>query len=86
MTSVAPRDPQLPFNWEGNTMPKFSWMLWLLPVAVWAVYMCWASGYQAGYTEGHEQAWVNARSALTPRLGGDMLTQHSVDEDVMHLH
>ncbi len=47
-------------------MTKHSWMLWLAPAAVWAVYMCWLTGYQNGYEQGHNEGWETARTALMP--------------------
>lgn len=47
-------------------MTKHSWMLWMAPVAVWAVYMCWLTGYQSGYDQGHTAGWDTARSAFMP--------------------
>jgi hypothetical protein len=43
---------------------KHSWMLWLAPLTVWAVYMCWLTGYRSGYEQGHVEAWDSARQAL----------------------
>ena len=48
-------------------MTKHSWMLWMAPVAAWTVYMCWLSGYQNGYEQGHTAGWDTARNALMPR-------------------
>ena len=38
-----------------------SWKLWLAPFALWGVYVCWHSGYQSGYAEGHQTAWQMSR-------------------------
>ncbi len=47
-------------------MTKHSWTLWLAPAAVWAVYMCWLTGYQNGYEQGHNAGWETARSSFMP--------------------
>lgn len=47
-------------------MTKHGWMLWLAPVAVWGVYMCWLSGYQSGYDQGHCEGWDTARASFMP--------------------
>ncbi len=47
-------------------MSKHGWMLWVAPAAIWAVYMCWLTGYQSGYEQGHSAAWASARAALVP--------------------
>lgn len=41
-----------------------SWKLWLAPFALWGVYVCWHSGYQSGYAEGHQTAWLMSRPTL----------------------
>lgn len=38
-----------------------SWKLWLAPFALWGIYVCWHSGYQSGYAEGHQTAWQMSR-------------------------
>uniref|UniRef100_A0A7C2JZJ5 Uncharacterized protein n=1 Tax=Schlesneria paludicola TaxID=360056 RepID=A0A7C2JZJ5_9PLAN len=45
-------------------MTKHLWMLWLVPVACWAVYMCWLTGYQNGYAAGHTDGWNTARRVI----------------------
>uniref|UniRef100_A0A7C2JYX8 LemA family protein n=1 Tax=Schlesneria paludicola TaxID=360056 RepID=A0A7C2JYX8_9PLAN len=45
-------------------MSKNSWLIWLVPAAAWAVYMCWLAGYRSGYEQGHTEAWDSARKAL----------------------
>jgi hypothetical protein len=47
-------------------MSKHGWMLWLAPVAAWAVYMCWLTGFQTGYDAGHTDGWATARKAFMP--------------------
>ena len=45
-------------------MTIVSWKLWLIPFAFWGVYLCWNSGYQSGYAEGHQTAWRMSRSIV----------------------
>ncbi len=40
------------------------WKLWIVPVGLWALYVCWHTGYQAGYSDGHETAWQMSRPAM----------------------
>ena len=42
-----------------------SWKLWLIPFALWGVFVCWNSGYQSGYAEGHQTAWKMSRPDLS---------------------
>ena len=42
-------------------MANQSWKLWLVPFGFWGLYVCWYSGYQSGYADGHETAWNMAR-------------------------
>lgn len=37
-------------------MANQSWKLWLIPFGLWGLYLCWYSGYQLGYADGHETA------------------------------
>lgn len=48
-------------------MNKHGWMLWLAPVAVWTVYMCWLTGFNSGYEAGHTDGWATARKVLMPQ-------------------
>jgi hypothetical protein len=50
----------------GLSMTKHGWMLWLAPIAVWAVYMCWLTGFQSGYEAGHNDGWDTARRSFMP--------------------
>ncbi len=45
-------------------MANQSWKLWLVPFGLWGLYVCWHSGYQSGYADGHETAWSMARPSL----------------------
>lgn len=47
-------------------MSKHAWLIWATPVALWAVYMCWLSGYQVGYEEGHDSGWQSAYRLYLP--------------------
>lgn len=41
-----------------------SWKLWLVPLSLWGLYLCWHTGYQSGYADGHETAWRMSRPAF----------------------
>ncbi|MBC8113019.1 MAG: hypothetical protein H7062_01455 [Candidatus Saccharimonas sp.] len=45
-------------------MANQSWKLWLVPFGLWGLYLCWYSGYQSGYADGHETAWSMSRQSL----------------------
>ena len=45
-------------------MANQSWKLWLVPFGLWGLYLCWYSGYQSGYADGHETAWSMSRPSL----------------------
>lgn len=45
-------------------MANQTWKLWLVPFGLWGLYLCWYSGYQSGYAEGHETAWDMAQPHL----------------------
>ena len=45
-------------------MANQSWKMWLVPFGLWALYLCWYSGYQSGYADGHETAWGMSRPSL----------------------
>ena len=59
-------------------MSKHCWLLWLVPAAFWAVSMCWLTGYQNGYEQGHSAGWETARHAFTPQFS----QSSSPDRDV----
>lgn len=41
-----------------------SWKLWLVPLALWGLYLSWHTGYQSGYADGHDTAWSMSRPSL----------------------
>ena len=43
-----------------HIMAKRIWLIWLVPFTAWGLYWCWSSGYNAGYEEGHQEAWSRA--------------------------
>ena len=45
-------------------MANQNWKLWLVPFGLWGLYLCWYSGYQSGYADGHETAWSMSRPSL----------------------
>ena len=45
-------------------MANQSWKLWLVPFGLWGLYLCWYSGYQSGYADGHETAWNMSQPSL----------------------
>lgn len=45
-------------------MANQSWKLWLVPFGLWGLYLCWYSGYQSGYADGHETAWSMSQPSL----------------------
>ena len=45
-------------------MANQTWKLWLVPFGLWGLYLCWYSGYQSGYADGHETAWSMSRPSL----------------------
>ena len=45
-------------------MANQSWKMWLVPFGLWALYLCWYSGYQSGYADGHETAWSMSQPSL----------------------
>jgi len=45
-------------------MANLNWKVWLVPFGFWGLYLCWYSGYQSGYADGHETAWDMARPNL----------------------
>lgn len=52
-------------------MKNHAWILWLAPIGVWAVYMCWLTGFQSGYDAGHNDGWATARRAFMPQWRGE---------------
>jgi hypothetical protein len=62
-----------------------SWKLWIIPLGLWGLYLCWHCGYQSGYAEGHETAWRMSRPSAEIRIAdnsaaslGDLVSE--VDE------
>lgn len=50
---------------SGNqAASRTSWMLWLVPLGLWAVYLCWLTGYRNGYESGHDDGWNTARKTI----------------------
>jgi hypothetical protein len=47
-------------------MAKHGWLVWLTPLACWAIYMCWLTGYQSGYQVGHVDGWDTAHRVSLP--------------------
>lgn len=45
-------------------MANQNWKLWLVPFGLWGLYLCWYSGYQSGYADGHETAWSMSRPSF----------------------
>lgn len=45
-------------------MANQTWKLWAVPFGLWGLYLCWYSGYQSGYADGHETAWSMSRPSL----------------------
>jgi hypothetical protein len=41
-----------------------NWKLWMIPFAAWLVVMAWYTGYQSGYSEGHQTAWQMSRPTI----------------------
>jgi hypothetical protein len=41
-----------------------NWKLWIIPFAIWALFLSWHSGYQSGYQEGHATAWEMSRPSV----------------------
>jgi hypothetical protein len=48
----------------AHARSRLSWPLWLVPLACWAVYLCWMAGYQNGYESGHDDGWNRARKVI----------------------
>jgi hypothetical protein len=48
-----------------------SWKLWIIPLGLWGLYLCWHCGYQSGYAEGHETAWRMSRPTLGIQVAGN---------------
>ena len=39
-------------------MSKMGRTFWIVALGVWGLYSCWHFGYQSGYADGHETAWL----------------------------
>jgi hypothetical protein len=65
-------------------MANQSWKLWLVPFGLWGLYLCWYSGYQSGYADGHETAWSMSRPSLVAAISdspGEISAISSSEED-----
>lgn len=69
-------------------MANKNWKIWAIPFGVWALYLSWYSGYQSGYSDGHETAWTMSRPNLLALTsdemgdsGGDSVTNSPGDSD-----
>ena len=47
-------------------MAKQGRWLWIAPLVLWAVFLCWQAGYQNGYVAGHADGWDTAERQLFP--------------------
>ena len=58
--------PVVPQVWVNGDqhMAVENWKLWLVPFAIWILFLSWYSGYQSGYQEGHETAWEMSRPSM----------------------